>query len=359
MSATPRKTEPAETENPLSNAPLPTLLMRAGVGGALMGMANLVPGISGGTMLLAAGVFPQFVEAIADLTRLRFSKRALLFLGTVVFAAIAVIGPLAGLISGLVIHHTWAMYSLFIGLTFGGVPLIWKMAGSKPSAFWIGAVVGLFLMIGIAWLQISGAGAEGGARDGFLLLFVSGILGASAMVLPGISGGYLLLLLGVYVTILNGIEATFHAARTLDIAAGIAPALGIILPVGLGILVGVAGVSNLVKLVLARAPKPTLGLLLGLLLGAVAGLWPFQQGIAPEIGTVLKGQSILEFDGTLLYAETGKEVKPEDFPREFFTPSTSQLAGAAGLIVVGFALTALIAHIGRDRKSPPSSSTPA
>lgn len=359
MPAKPRESQSAEPEMPLSTPPLPGLLMRGGLGGALMGVANLVPGISGGTMLLAAGVFPQFVEAIADLTRFRFSKRSILFLLTVAAAAVAVIGPLAGVISELVIHQTWVMYSLFIGLTFGGVPLIWKMAGAKTPTFWAGATVGLILMIGITWLQISGAGAEGGARDGFFLLFIAGVLGASAMVLPGISGGYLLLLLGVYVTILNGIEEMFQAVRTLDIAAGTGPAFGIILPVGLGVLVGVAGVSNLVKLVLTRAPKPTLGLLLGLLLGAVAGLWPFQHGVPPEAGSVLKGQVILEAEGVLAYDQTGKAVKPEDYPREFFTPSPGQAGGAAALALGGFAITAAIAHVGRDRKRAPVSRPPA
>ncbi len=320
-----------------------------------MGMANLVPGISGGTMLLAAGVFPQFVQAVADLTRLRFSRNAIILLGTILVAAVAVIGPFAGLISRLVIDHTWAMYSLFIGLTLGGVPLIWRMAAGKPASFWLGSAVGLLFMIAMAVLQIQGAGT-GGANDGFLLLFLAGVAAASAMVLPGISGGYLLLLLGVYVTILEGIEQLVTAARTLDFALGFPPAWQIALPVGLGVVAGIAGVSNLVKYVLHRFPGPTLGLLLGLLLGAVAGLWPFQHGMEPEVGAMLKGQTIIEAEGLLVYDQTGAPVEPKDYPREFFRPTPSQAAGSAGLVVIGFAITATVARLGREKRpSPPES----
>ena len=68
-----------------------TALVTRGIfGGILMGLANLVPGISGGTMLLAAGIYPRFIESIADVTRFRFRFRSLLCLGSVVIAALAV-----------------------------------------------------------------------------------------------------------------------------------------------------------------------------------------------------------------------------------------------------------------------------
>lgn len=343
--------EPAPSSQPktgtdeLSSAPLPTLVARAGFGGALMGAANLVPGISGGTMLLAAGVFPQFVRAVSDLTRLRFEKRSILLLGTIVVAAALVIGIFAGVISGLVLAHTWAMYSIFIGLTLGGVPLIWRMAGVKTVSFRVSAAIGWFVMIGIAWMQMRGADG-GGANDGFPLLFLAGIAGASAMVLPGVSGGYLLLLMGVYVPILEGIEQAFTAVRTLDVGMAVGPAFQIILPVGCGVALGVAGVSNVVKIVLERFPKATLGLLLGLLLGAVVGLWPFQRGVEPEIGTVLKGQTIVQREGVLLYERTGSPVEVRDYPREFFRPAGGQIVGSIGLILIGFGITAAVARIG-------------
>ena len=152
-------------------------------------------------MLLAAGVFPHFIQAVADVSRLRFHQRSLILLATVAVTAGLVIGSLAGVVGALVVDHTWIMYSLFIGLTLGGVPLIWKMAGVKTRTFTMGAILGFVFMVGLAFLQLRGADG-GSGNDGFVLLFIAGIMGASAVVLPGISGGYLLLLLGVDVTIL-------------------------------------------------------------------------------------------------------------------------------------------------------------
>ena len=93
----------------------PTLIMRSSFGGVLMGLANLVPGISGGTMLLAAGIYPKFIESLSDVTRFKFRFSSLLTLGCVVAAAGIGILLLAGTLKGLVIDHRWVMYSLFIG----------------------------------------------------------------------------------------------------------------------------------------------------------------------------------------------------------------------------------------------------
>src|SRR5690625_1548320 len=332
-------------EMDLSAAPTtPGFLTRASVGGALMGLANLVLGISGGTMLLASGVFPQFVQAVADITRLRFSRQAIFLLATIGISAALVIGFLAGPVSYLVVSHTWIMYSLFIGLTLGGVPLIWKMAVSKTPAFWIGAAIGLIGMIVL--VQIQGGTTDTDGSTGFFYLLIAGILAASAMVLPGISGSYLLLLLGVYVTILQGVEEIMIGVRTFNIEMTLEPAFGIALPVGIGVLLGIAGVSNLAKFLLARFPQPSLGLLLGLLLGAVAGLWPFQHGIEPDVNTVLKGQTIIEEKGEFFYEATGNPVDPRDYERETFTPATSQVAGAIAIAGLGFLLTVGIARVG-------------
>jgi len=329
---------------------LPGLAARSALGGALMGLANLVPGISGGTMLLAAGIYPQFIKAVAEVTRLRLDRRSLLILGVVCVAAVVVVGGLAGIVGRLVVDHTWVMYSLFIGLTLGGVPLVWQMAPGRTKSFWIGVAVGVLAMVALVLIQILGVGTGGGGGEGYLIMGIAGLLGASAMVLPGLSGGYLLLLLGVYVTILESIEQLFLAARAFDYMAAAEPIFKVVLPVGIGVILGIVGVSNLVKLVLEKFPRPTLGLLLGLLLGALAGLWPFHRGVEPELGTLLKGQTVIEVDGQLVLDRTGRPVGRSDYPRQFFTPSPSQMAGAAGLAILGFWITASVARFGQEKK---------
>ena len=243
--------------------PWPMLGLRAAVGGVLMGLANLVPGISGGTMLVASGIYPRFIEAIADLSRLRFRKRSLFVLGVIGLSAALSIVLLAGTVKSAVVHQRWAMYSLFIGLTLGGVPVVWSMARPKTRGVVVGFACGLVAMIALAILQ-SREDTSAIAQDGVLWMFVAGVLGASAMILPGVSGGYILLLMGVYVPILGAIDDAKTAVRAGDLHAALGPGIAVVLPVGLGVLLGVLIVSNLIEKLLLRYEKPTLGALLGL-----------------------------------------------------------------------------------------------
>ncbi len=332
---------PASDVLPSANeASVPSLVTRGLVGGTFMGLANLVPGISGGTMLLAVGIYPRFIQAIADVTTLRFRLPSMVTLASVALAAALAIGLLAGVVKDLVVFHRWVMYSLFIGLTLGGVPVVWRMARPANRSLWAGAIAGFLVMAALAVAQSSGMGESGGGEGGWLGLFVAGVAGASAMILPGVSGGYLLLVLGQYVAILSGIEAFVHALKDRDMAALWEPLVGVVLPVGLGVIVGVIVVSNLLKVLLARYEKPTLGVLLGLLVGAVVGLWPFQHGVQPAVGALVKGR--------IMTAELIAQMAPSKYPTEVFGPDAVQIASAIGLIALGFAITVLIARLGRE-----------
>lgn len=316
--------------------------LRCLLGGALMGLANLVPGISGGTMLLAAGVYPRFIQALADLSALRFRKSSFLVLGLVVAAAMAAIILGAGPIKDAVVGHRWAMYSLFIGLTLGGVPVLWQMARPASNAFWLATLVGLLAMAALAWLQMDGA-SSGASREGMAMMFVAGVAGASAMILPGVSGGYLLLVLGVYVPVLGAIDALKVAVKSGDYASASDPAMTVVLPLGIGVVIGVLVISNLIKLVLERYEQPTLGVLMGLLVGAVFGLWPFQEGVPPKVGEMFKGQ--------VLSAERLAELSPDKFPTEFYAPTFNDVMMALGLLGLGYMVTTVVARVGGAKPS--------
>ena len=203
MSTGPAATPHALHRDPIETMPLPQLGIRGAVGDMLMGLANLVPGISGGTMLLAAGVYPSFITAIAEVTTLKLRPRPIVLLAAIAGTMAISILLFAGLMRTLVIEQRWVMYSLFVGLTLGGVPLVWRLARPpNPAVLW-GVAGGFVLMLLMAGTL--GAPADGSGSN-FLILIVAGILGASAMILPGISGGYLLLLLGQYETILGAVD---------------------------------------------------------------------------------------------------------------------------------------------------------
>jgi putative membrane protein len=289
------------------------LALRGVLGGVLMGLANLVPGISGGTMLVAAGVYRAFIEGIAEVTTLRFRFRSMVLLASVAAAAALAIVLLAGPVKFLVTEHRWVMYSLFIGLTLGGVPLVWRMARPANASFAGGAAAGFAAM---ALTALAGAGGTGVGHP--LMLFVAGLAGASAMILPGVSGAYLLLVLGQYEVILGAIDR-FKSGMAGDATLAIG-AIGVLIPVAVGVLAGVVGISNLIRWTLHRFEKATLGVLLGLLFGSVLGIWPFQNAVEP-------GEA-----------------------RIFFAPGVLQALAAVGLASVGFGITVAIDRLGALRR---------
>jgi putative membrane protein len=329
----------AESEARVSHGSKPRLVLRGALGGTLMGLANLVPGISGGTMLLAAGVYPGFIAAIAEVTTLRFKLRSVLLLGTIVATAALGILLLAGTVKTLVVEHRWMMYSLFIGLTLGGVPLVWRMARPVSPSVAIGAAVAFGLMVAMA---LTGTGVSAHGARNALLIFLAGVAASSAMILPGVSGGYLLLLLGQYESILGTVDQL--KVGLLGDGAGAAPdfalildAMHVVIPLGLGVVAGVVGVSNLLRWLLHRYEKATLGALLGLLFGAVVGLWPFQQARAPQVGDVIKGQ--------VVSVESASDFEPDDWPVRFFEPTPMESATSIGLVGLGLAATLRISSI--------------
>lgn len=329
------------------------LAVRSIVGGLLMGLANLVPGISGGTMLLAVGAYPQFINGVAELSTFRFRPATILTLACIVGAALLAIVTLAGPVSELVVHHRWAMYSLFIGLTLGGVPILWKLVKPADSVLVLTSIIGIAVMAAMAMIGPAGASSSssgGSDSHAYAFYFLGGLAGASAMVLPGISGGYLLLVLGQYVTILSAVAALKNGAGSGDWET-VAQALRILVPVGLGVVMGVVGVSNLIKVMLEKFERPTLGILLGLLLGAVIGLWPFQQGVAPEPGDTFRGDVVaLDEQSQLIMQSTGRIIEAKDYDTAFFTPTLQQVAGSIALIVAGFAVSIGVSHLGSGKE---------
>lgn len=237
-----------------------------------MGLANLVPGVSGGTMILVFGLYEEFIGAFSDLTRLRFSLRAIAVLGLLFGISVLTIFGLAGVIQFLMEMFLPGMLALFIGMTLGGAPALFrqlKPLRAAPSAF----IVAGFLFMAIVAFVLKPDVAE----PGWLLYFTGGIVGSAAMILPGISGSYLLLVMGLYLPIIAAISEFVDALRGLDIALAIQTGLHVILPVGLGVLTGLVVLANALKILLQKYHQLTLGFLLGLLLGSVLGLYPFQE----------------------------------------------------------------------------------
>ncbi len=309
-------------------------MVRGCFGGVLMGLANLVPGVSGGTMLVATGVYGHFVNAVAEISTLRFRRTAVMMLGIIVASALITVVVGAGTMRSLVVDHRWMMYSLFIGLTLGGVPLLWSMVRPLDSQAICGMGGGLLAMIILALLE-SAPGGLATTEGSVPMLVITGIAAGSAMVLPGVSGMYLVLVLGQYVVILDAIDGIRRSEFD--------PVLSVVLPVGIGVVIGVVVISNLVSKLLVRARSATLGVLLGLLIGAVFGLWPFRAGRAPVVGDSIRGQLI----ETTAEAEA---IKPSRWPLESFEPSPGVILGSLALLGIGFLVSLGITRLGRNER---------
>ena len=228
-------------------------------------------------MILAAGVYPELVEAVAELTSGRFRRPSVTrLLVTVGFALLAVFG-VAGAARDAFTAWPVLFFALFLGLTLGGAPLLWRMASSPGRVFAAGAVAGaLAVVLPIALASRGGSEASTLAASA-PAFFGAGTVAAFAMVLPGISGSTLLLLMGMYLPFLNAADrlADTLGSQPWDPSAVLAAVIGV-LPFFFGIACGMAAAARLVRYFLGAYPQATLGVLFGLLLGATAGLWPFQ-----------------------------------------------------------------------------------
>lgn len=332
---------------------------RALAGGVLMGLANLVPGVSGGTMILALGLYDAFIEAVAKLTSFRWSVRTFLFLGTLGVGLVLAVVGLAGVAVALISEHRWIMYSLFIGMTLGGVPELVRQSRPFLGATLVSTLVGIALMAGLFFALSESSVPQTWATFGAI-----GALAASSMILPGVSGSYVLLIFGMYDVVIGSLSVS---ALREDLAGSIA----IILPVGVGAVLGIAVLSNVLKFALTRWRRASHGLLLGLLFGSVLGLFPFQQAVHPElverdrrkaIVMLVEGESteaILE-KRDVVFSPTEEaeyrakytgldagDVKRMSLELDRFDPTPQQIVASLGLLLGGFILTRLLGYRGR------------
>ena len=316
-----------------------SLVARSIAGGALMGLANLVPGVSGGTMLLAVGLYPQFIAGVAEASTLKLRAPVLLMLACVGGSAVLAIAGGARAIGAVLDRYPWVMYSLFIGLAAGGIPIVWRLVRPLDRTVARSAAAAVAAMVLLAFLdpeRVGRAGEPGPAT--YALLVAAGASGGAAMILPGVSGAYLLLVLGQYRPIIDAVAQAVAIARAgaWD-AAG--PVLHVLVPVTVGTVAGIVGVSNLVRLLLATRQRATLGFLLGLLLGAVVGLWPFTAPVQPRVGDVVGGRKMLS-------PEMVAALDPADHPRRRTLPTPGQAGGGALLVLAGFGASWSVSRLG-------------
>lgn len=262
-------------------------LIRDLLRGVVVGVANIIPGVSGGTLLVSMGVYPEVIGAVTGFFG-HWKKSVRLLLPYALGMALGV-AVLSFAVEMLFARYPLQTACLFTGLIFGGLPLILKKTAGRPRlAECLAAACAFGLVI---WMQSWGAG--GGrvpdVRSGSaVILFFLGIIGAATMVIPGVSGSMVLMALGYYTPLLGQIHQFFAALICLDVRT-MASSLGILAPFGLGIAAGVFLTAGLIAYLLSHWERMTYFVILGLLLASPAAVFHGIGAGEAGIGAVLPG----------------------------------------------------------------------
>ena len=225
----------------------------------LIGSTMLIPGVSGGSMAIILGIYDRLVAAVSSFTK--NIKENITFLLVFVLSAGVGMFLLAKPILVLWEMYPKAMGFFFMGAVAGGVPAIYKEAGIEKIKWKDLAYVLLGLLL-VAAKSLAGTEEVRGAASGQLsamYLFLTGILTAAALVLPGISVSFLLLFLGLY-------NELMRAISELDIM--------FLLPIGLGVLLGVVLVTKALETAMRKYPRVTYLTILGFVIGSLAEVFP-------------------------------------------------------------------------------------
>jgi putative membrane protein len=251
--------------------------------GALMGAANVIPGVSGGTMALLTGIFEKLINTIKafDLTAIKlacgFKFKALFehvdikFLSAIGIGVVVSILTFARILEYLFNHHALYVWAFFFGLILASVYFVGKkierIRGSVITLF----ILGTFIAGSIAFLTP----AEENASIPYLL--ICGAIAMCSMILPGLSGSYVLLLMGNYQLVMIKSVSNFD--------------LSVLIPVGIGAVCGLLAFARLLAWIFKKFHDQTIALLTGFIFGSLSILWPWKEAIIQHFE---KGDSIKE-----------------------------------------------------------------
>lgn len=262
--------------------------------GMAMGISDLIPGISGGTIALLLGIYKDLISSLKSinyksfiyLIRLDFKKLNnqlnLCFLLPVFFGILSSIFIFSSLISFLLLDYKFLLFSFFFGLIF--FSSIRLVSNLKPSSTLDFLKVFVGLVIGLSFFFVSSISTS----NSIFSIFLAGFIAISAMLLPGISGSYILLILGKYEFMLDSISSLNWIN---------------ILIFSLGAIAGILSFSKMIHYLLKNYYRSTIFFLSGLMMGALNKVWPWQLDnkiVLPE-GDILIPIIIFIFSGIISY----------------------------------------------------------
>jgi len=248
--------------------------------GMAMGAANVIPGVSGGTIALITGIFERLINAIKsfDFAALRlvlkgdiksFIKKTDLYFILALFAGIGfAIVSLAKLLDYLFEYFPVYVWSFFFGLVLASVWFVGKSVKRWHLAAVVSFLIGTLIAIGISIMS------PANENSAAWYLFICGIVAMCSMILPGLSGSFVLILMGNYQLVM------IDAVSKLK--------LDILLPVAVGAAFGLLAFSHLLSWLLRRFYDSTMALLTGFIMGSLGILWPWKEEVVQTFGNKTK-----------------------------------------------------------------------
>ncbi|MGN0777671.1 MAG: DUF368 domain-containing protein [Aristaeellaceae bacterium] len=235
--------------------------------GAVIGLANIIPGVSGGTMMVSMGIYDTLISCITHL--FKQPKKSLKTLAPFALGMVAAIVGLSFVIDWAFTNYPLPTNTLFIGLILGGLPAILKnLKGSRVTApGWVLFVVFFGLIVFLQIIQAENVAAIQLSVLEVVKLLLIGMMASATMVIPGVSGSMLLKLIGYYEPIIASVKGL-----TVSLAAGqwgtVLNYVGILVPFGIGIVVGIFAIAKLIEVLLAKQKVLTYCAILGLVVAS-------------------------------------------------------------------------------------------
>ncbi|UJL47012.1 DUF368 domain-containing protein [Virgibacillus sp. NKC19-16] len=230
--------------------------------GLIMGASDVIPGVSGGTIAVLLGIYDRLIAAINGFVSKDWKKQLgfLIPLGVGIVTAIFL---LANVIEWLFEHYPGPTQFFFLGLILGVLPYLFHKADAKHTfklKQFVFLIIAVILVASLAFFNPNeGAVIENITGSTYILLFFSGFIASSAMIVPGISGSFMLLLIGVYSTIISAISNL-----QFDIIA----------VTGVGIVIGLAVMSKIIHYFLTNHYTGTFAIIIGLVIGSIFVVFP-------------------------------------------------------------------------------------
>lgn len=288
--------------------------------GICMGAADVVPGVSGGTMAFIMGIYEELLNAIKSVDLkffqllLRFKIKEIFnhvpwqFLLVLLLGIASAVLSLAHGITWALEHRTEHLYAFFFGLILASI-----MALAVGFRWKLGHIASALLGTGLGWIIVGLVPLDSG--HSLPLLFFSGMIAIMAMILPGISGSFILLILGQYEFIMN-------AVKELDLIT--------VAVVGAGAVAGLMVFARILSWLLSRWHNLTLALLIGFMAGSLRKIWPFREVT----------EQLVKPDGEIIPIAENLLAPPW---------GNAMVLEALGLALFGFFVLSLIDHIHTKR----------